>query len=80
VEGVSVVPVVAGVLVYESCPVGRELVGFEDSEDWSALRSGLAPRGPLSRGMPQKSTREKSLLDLFRYELTLRVPERFSSE
>ena len=41
------VPVAGGVLVYESAPdgVGRELVGFEDVEDWAGIRSALAARG-----------------------------------
>jgi hypothetical protein len=43
----SRVPVAGGVLVYESSPdgVGRELVGFEDVTDWSAVRSALQARG-----------------------------------
>ena len=41
------VPVAGGVLVYEDSPdeVGRELVGFEDVTDWSAVRSALQARG-----------------------------------
>jgi len=39
------VPVAGGVLVYESREVGRELVGFEDVDDWSAVRSALDARG-----------------------------------
>lgn len=39
------VPVAGGVLVYEQRGTGRELVGFEDVEDWADLRSGLAARG-----------------------------------
>lgn len=39
------VPVAGGVLVYESRPVGRELVGFEDVTDWEDVRSALAARG-----------------------------------
>jgi hypothetical protein len=38
-------PVAGGVLVYESRAVGRELVGFEDVEDWDSVRSALAARG-----------------------------------
>jgi len=41
------VPVAGGVLVYESAldGVGRELVAFEDVEEWDSLRSALAARG-----------------------------------
>lgn len=41
------VPVAGGVLVYENLvgEVGRELVGFEDVTDWSAVRSALQVRG-----------------------------------
>jgi hypothetical protein len=39
------VPVAGGVLVYESRGVGRELVGFEEVDDWDSLRSALAARG-----------------------------------
>lgn len=39
------VPIAGGVLVYEDRSLGRELVGFEDVEDWNDLRSGLAARG-----------------------------------
>ena len=41
------VPVAGGVLVYESRPeeVGRELIGFEEVDDWDELRGALAARG-----------------------------------
>lgn len=39
------VPVTGGVLVYESRGIGRELVGFEEVNDWDGLRSALAARG-----------------------------------
>lgn len=39
------VPVDGGVLVYDSRGTGRELVGFENVTEWSALRSSLAARG-----------------------------------
>ncbi|MFC7059788.1 SWIM zinc finger family protein [Halovenus salina] len=39
------VPVAGGVLVYEERALGRELVGFEDVEEWDSLRSALAARG-----------------------------------
>ena len=41
------VPVAGGVLVYESRPdeVGRELIGFEEVDDWDELRTALAARG-----------------------------------
>jgi len=40
------VPVAGGVLVYEPADgVGKELVGFEDVDDWSAIRSALVARG-----------------------------------
>jgi hypothetical protein len=39
------VPVAGGVLVYEQRELGRELVGFEEVEDWDSLRSALATRG-----------------------------------
>lgn len=39
------VPVSGGVLIYQNDDVGRELVGFEDVDDWSDLRSALATRG-----------------------------------
>jgi len=34
-------------LVYESHPeeVGRELIGFEEVDDWDGVRSALAARG-----------------------------------
>lgn len=38
-------PVAGGVLVYESRAVGRELVGFEEVENWDSVRSALAARG-----------------------------------
>lgn len=44
-NGRTRVPVAGGVLVYEDRDVGRELVGFEDVEDWTELRSALAARG-----------------------------------
>lgn len=41
------VPVAGGVLVYESRPdeVGRELIGFEEVDDWDGVRSALVARG-----------------------------------
>lgn len=39
------VPVAGGVLVYAQRDLGRELVGFEDVEDWADLRTALAARG-----------------------------------
>ena len=41
------VPVAGGVLVYESRPeeVGRELIGFEEVDDWDGVRSALTARG-----------------------------------
>jgi hypothetical protein len=41
------VPVAGGVLVYESRPdeVGRELIGFEEVNDWAELRTALVARG-----------------------------------
>jgi len=40
------VPVAGGVLVYEPADgVGRELVGFEDVDDWDGVRSALDARG-----------------------------------
>lgn len=39
------VPVAGGVLVYERRDLGKELVGFEDVDDWSDIRSALAARG-----------------------------------
>jgi hypothetical protein len=39
------VPVAGGVLVYEARGVGRELVGFEEVDDWAGVRSALSARG-----------------------------------
>lgn len=39
------VPVAGGVLVYESRAVGKELVGFENVDDWNAVADALAARG-----------------------------------
>jgi len=39
------VPVAGGVLVYETRPVGRELIGFEDVTDWEDVAEALAVRG-----------------------------------
>lgn len=39
------VPVSGGVLVYEQQDIGRELIGFEDVDDWNDLRTALATRG-----------------------------------
>jgi len=39
------VPVAGGVLVYEPQKVGKELVGFEDVEDWKELADALRARG-----------------------------------
>jgi len=44
-EDYTRVPLAGGVLVYEEQDLGRELVGFEDVDDWSALAEGLAARG-----------------------------------
>jgi hypothetical protein len=41
----SRVPVAGGVLVYEPRRLGRELVGFEAVDDWTALRAALTARG-----------------------------------
>jgi len=39
------VPVSGGVLVYESRDLGRELIGFEDVENWDDLADAIAARG-----------------------------------
>jgi hypothetical protein len=39
------VPLAGGTLVYETRALGRELVGFEDVDDWDGLADGLAARG-----------------------------------
>jgi hypothetical protein len=39
------VPVSGGVLVYESRALGKELVGFENVDDWDALADALAAKG-----------------------------------
>jgi hypothetical protein len=39
------VPVSGGVLVYESRDLGRELIGFEDVENWGDLADAIAARG-----------------------------------
>ena len=39
------VPVAGGVLVFESRDVGKELVGFEDVDEWDGVRSALSARG-----------------------------------
>ena len=39
------VPVSGGVLVYESRALGRELIGFEDVENWDDLADAIAARG-----------------------------------
>jgi hypothetical protein len=39
------VPVAGGVLVYESRDLGRELVGFEDVQDWDNVADALRARG-----------------------------------
>jgi hypothetical protein len=39
------VPVAGGVLVYEAREVGRELIGFEEVDDWDGVRSALTARG-----------------------------------
>jgi hypothetical protein len=39
------VPVAGGVMVYQSIPGGRELVGCEDVTDWSKLESAVVARG-----------------------------------
>jgi hypothetical protein len=41
----SRVPVAGGVLVYESRAVGKELVGFENLDDWDALADAVAAKG-----------------------------------
>jgi hypothetical protein len=41
----SRVPVAGGVLVYEQRAVGKELVGFENVDDWDALADALAAKG-----------------------------------
>jgi hypothetical protein len=41
----SRVPVAGGVLMYESRAVGKELVGFEEIENWDSVRPALAARG-----------------------------------
>jgi len=33
------------VLVFESRDVGKELIGFEDVDEWDGVRSALAARG-----------------------------------
>ena len=38
-------PVAGGVLVYESRDLGRELVGFEDVQDWDDVADALRARG-----------------------------------
>jgi hypothetical protein len=38
-------PVAGGVLVYESRELGRELVGFEDVQDWDDVADALRARG-----------------------------------
>ncbi|MFC7132346.1 MULTISPECIES: hypothetical protein [Salinibaculum] len=43
------VPIAGGVLVYEHCTIGKDLIGFVDVENWDALADGLAARGH-SRG------------------------------
>ena len=43
--GRSRVPVAGGVLVFESRELGKELVGFEQVEDWDGIRSALVARG-----------------------------------
>lgn len=35
------VPVAGGVLVYEPREIGKELVGFEDVEDWDGIADAL---------------------------------------
>lgn len=39
------VPVSGGVLVYETRQLGRELVGFEEVDDWDDLADALGARG-----------------------------------
>jgi hypothetical protein len=39
------VPVAGGTLVYETRQLGRELIGFEDVEDWDDVADALAARG-----------------------------------
>lgn len=39
------VPVVGGVLVYERRKIGKELVGFEEVEDWDGIADALRARG-----------------------------------
>jgi len=39
------VPVSGGVLVYESRALGKELVGFENVDDWDTLAGALAAKG-----------------------------------
>jgi len=39
------VPVAGATLVYESRELGRELVGFEDVDDWDDVADALRARG-----------------------------------
>jgi hypothetical protein len=43
------VPVAGGTLVFEDRALGKELVGFEDVDDWDDVADALAARG-LGRG------------------------------
>lgn len=57
------VPVAGGVLVYEQRAVGKELVGFENVDDWDALADALAARGhdPGGGGVPPAGTRHVAI-------------------
>jgi hypothetical protein len=44
-EGDERVPVAGGVPVYEECKLGKELVGFEEVDDWDDVSDALAARG-----------------------------------
>lgn len=44
-DNYSRVPVAGGVLVFEPAGLGKELVGFEDVDDWDELADAVAARG-----------------------------------